>query len=76
MTSDRKPFFSIIVPCCDVEPYIKECLMSVKKQPFKNRECLIGIETSKDKTEEVIRELTANDDRFKIFTSLDRKSVV
>jgi len=42
--------------------------MSVKKQPFKNWECIIGIETSKDKTEEVVRELTANDDRFKIFT--------
>ena len=63
-----KPFFSIIIPCCDVEPYVKECLMSVVNQPFQDWECIIGIEASKDKTEEVIRELTANDSRFRIFT--------
>ena len=63
-----KPFFSIIIPCCDVEPYVKECLDSVTSQSFTNWECLIGIETSKDKTEEVIRKITAGDPRFKIFT--------
>ncbi len=68
MTLAGKPFFSIIVPCCDVEPYVKESLMSVMNQPFQDWECIIGIETSKDKTEEVIRELTANDLRFRIFT--------
>lgn len=63
------PFFSIIVPCCDVEPYIVECLQSVLDQPFQDWECLIGIETSKDRTEEIIREKTAGDPRFRIFTS-------
>ena len=50
-----KPFFSIIVPCCDVEPYVRECLDSVSNQPFTDWECLIGVETSKDKTEEIVR---------------------
>ena len=68
MTLAKKPFFSIIVPCCDVEPYVEECLDSILKQSFQDWECIIGIETSKDKTENVIRELTANDDRFRIFT--------
>jgi glycosyltransferase involved in cell wall biosynthesis len=63
-----KPFFSIIVPCCDVEPYVKECLMSVINQPFRDWECLIGIETCKDRTEEVIHEIIDGDDRFKVFT--------
>jgi glycosyltransferase involved in cell wall biosynthesis len=62
------PFFSFIVACCDVEPYIEECLRSVLDQPFQDWECLIGIEESKDRTEEVIREMTAGDSRFKIFT--------
>ena len=62
-----KPFFSIIIPCCDVEPYVKECLDSVLKQSFTNWECLLGIETSKDRTEEVIRETIGDDPRFKIF---------
>jgi len=63
-----KPFFSIVIPCCDVEPYVEECLQSVLSQPFQDWECLICIETSKDKTEEVIREKTAGDPRFRFFT--------
>ena len=62
------PFFSIIVPCCDVEPYVRECLDSVLNQPFTDWECLIGVETSKDKTEEIVREYAAKDSRFKVFT--------
>ena len=63
------PFFSFIVPCCDVEPYVEECLQSVLNQSFQDWECILGIETSKDRTEEIIREKTAGDPRFKIFTS-------
>ena len=64
-----KPFFSFVVPCCDVEPYIEECLLSILNQSFQDWECILGIETSKDRTEEIIREKTAGDPRFKIFTS-------
>lgn len=63
-----KPFFSIVVPCCDVEPYVRECLDSVLKQDFADWECAIGIETSKDRTEEIVREYAAKDSRFKVFT--------
>ena len=64
-----KPFFSFAIPCCDVEPYIEECLDSILNQSFQDWECILGIETSKDRTEEIIREKTAGDSRFKIFTS-------
>ena len=67
MTSET-PFFSIIVPCCDVEPYVRECLMSVINQSFKDWECIIGIETCKDRTEDVIHKIIDDDDRFKVFT--------
>ena len=63
-----KPFFSIIVPCCDVERYVRECLDSVLRQPFADWECLLGVETSKDRTEEIVREYAAKDSRFKVFT--------
>ena len=66
--TDAKPFFSLIIPCCDVEPYVRACLDSVLEQSFQSWECLIGVETSKDKTEEVVREYTAKDPRFKMFT--------
>lgn len=63
-----KPFFSFIIPCCDVEKYIRECLDSVLGQSFQNWECLCGVETSKDKTEEIVREYCARDSRINIFT--------
>ena len=63
-----KPFFSIIVPCCDVEQYIRESLDSVLNQPFADWECLIGVETSKDNTEAIAREYASRDSRFKVFT--------
>ena len=69
MTKEMKgPFFSIIVPCCDVEPYVRECLDSVLKQDFADWECILGVEASKDGTEAVVREYAAKDPRFKVFT--------
>ena len=63
-----KPFFSIVMPCCDVEPYIREALDSVMKQSFGDWECICGIEDSKDRTEEVLREIAASEPRIRIFT--------
>ena len=62
------PFLSIVVPCCDVAQYLRECLDSVAGQPFADWECLLGVETSKDNTEEIAREYAAKDPRFKVFT--------
>ena len=63
-----KPFFSIIMPCCDVAQYIRESLDSVMKQSFGSWECICGIEESKDDTEKIIREIAANEPRIRIFT--------
>ena len=63
-----KPFFSIIIPCCDVEPYVRECFESVLNQSFKDWEIVAVVETSKDKTEEIVREYAAKDSRISVFT--------
>ena len=63
-----KPFFSIIIPCCNVEPYIEECLLSILNQSFRDWECILHIETSDDRTEEIIRKRSADDSRFIIVT--------
>jgi len=65
---NEKPFFSAIIPCCDVEPYVRECLDSMLSQEFKSWECLVGVEESKDNTEEIVRAYAAKDPRFKVFT--------
>ena len=62
------PFFTIIVSCCDVAQYLRECLDSIANQPFKDWECLLGVEESKDDTEKIAREYAAKDPRFKVFT--------
>ena len=63
-----KPFFSIVMACCDVEPYIRESLDSVLKQSFTDWECICGIEESKDNTEAVIKEISAKEPRIRFFT--------
>ena len=63
-----RPFFSIIVPCCDVEPYLDECLATVLGQSFADWECILGVETSKDRTEEMVRGYVGRDPRFRMFT--------
>ena len=62
------PFFSIVIPCCDVAPYVRACLDSVLGQSFQDWECLIGVETSKDGTEDIVREYAARDRRLRVFT--------
>ena len=63
-----KPFFSIIMACCDVEPYIREALDSVFGQSFGDWECICGIEESKDNTEAIIREIAEKEPRIRVFT--------
>ena len=63
-----KPFFTIIIPCCDIEPYVRECLESIIRQHFTSWECLAVVETSRDRTEAVVREIAAKDSRIQVFT--------
>lgn len=63
-----KPYFSIVIPCCDVELYLRECLESVLGQAFTDWECLLWVEASKDRTEEIAREFEANEERIRVFT--------
>ena len=63
-----KPFFSIIMSCCDVEQYVRECLDSVLGQTFADWECIVGIEESRDRTEEIVSKYAAKDPRIKVFT--------
>ena len=62
-----EPIFSIIVPCCDVAPYVRECLHSVLNQTFAEWECIAVVEDSLDDTERIVREIAAADGRFKVF---------
>ena len=62
------PFFSVVVPCCDVESYLRECLDSLLAQPCGDWECLLEVEDSKDATEVLARSYAAGDARFRVYT--------
>ena len=66
--SSSAPFFSIVLPCCDVAPYVAECFESVFAQPFSDWEIVAVVETSKDATEEIVRSFAARDPRIRVFT--------
>ena len=63
-----KPLFTIIIPCCDIEPYVKACIESITSQPVPDWECMAIVETTKDGSEAVVRKLAAGNSRIKVLT--------
>jgi glycosyltransferase involved in cell wall biosynthesis len=59
---------SIIVPCYNVENYVYNALESVYNQTYKNWECLVINDGSKDNTIEQIKPWIEKDSRFKFYT--------
>ncbi len=64
---DRTPFFTIALSCCNVAPYLGECLDSIVSQPFGDWECVVWCEESDDGTLAIVRERAARDPRFRVF---------
>ncbi len=64
--SNSAPFFSIIVPACNVADYIAELIASVKAQTFTDFECICVVEESTDGTLALIQSLIADDRRFAV----------
>jgi len=60
------PFFSVVIPLYNKEPYIKDSLQSVLQQEFEDFEIIIINDGSTDKSPEIIRGF--KDDRIKIFS--------
>lgn len=56
---------SIIVPCYNRAVYLPEALQSVLNQTYTNWECIIVNDGSTDNTEEIVKEWTHRDFRFK-----------
>ena len=61
------PFFSIIIPVCNVAPYLRECLDSVVSQTFKDWEVICVDDGSTDGSGEILDEYAAKDWRIKVF---------
>lgn len=66
-TNDEFNFFvSIIVPAYNVEKYISKCLSSILNQTFLNIEVIVVNDGSKDKTRQLLDEISNSDKRIKV----------
>lgn len=62
------PKVSILVPCYNVEKYLKQCLESIVNQTLKDIEIICINDGSKDSTLEILREYEAKDKRIKVIS--------
>ena len=62
------PKVSILVPCYNVEKYVRQCLDSVVNQTLKDIEIICINDGSKDSTPEILQEYAAKDKRVKVIS--------
>lgn len=60
------PFFSILIPAYNVEPYISKCLDSIIRQDFADWECIVIDDGSTDRTNQICSEYAETDNRIKV----------
>ena len=68
---NQQPFFSIIVPCYNVEKYLSYAIDSVLNQPFSNWELVLINDGSTDDTKNIIEDYTHKDARIKAIHKLN-----
>ena len=60
------PRFSIVIPVCDVAPYLRECLDSVLAQTFADWEAVCVDDGSTDGSGAILDEYASMDERFRV----------
>lgn len=68
----NNPLVSIVIPCYNVENYVKECLDSVINQTYKNIEIVCVDDGSSDNTLRILRKYRETDDRIIIVSQSNR----
>ena len=62
---------SVLVPCCNVSAFVRECLESIVGQTLKEIEIICINDGSTDNTLDIIQEFAARDSRIRV---LDKKN--
>lgn len=59
------PTITVIIPVYNVQDYIERCIKSIKDQTYKQYECIIVDDGSKDNSKQLIQDIIQSDARFK-----------
>ena len=70
------PKISIIIGTFNAEFYIKNAILSIQNQNFKDIEIIIVDDASKDNTVTIIKELMKNDKRIELFQNQENKGTL
>ena len=65
--------FKIVVPMYNVEKWVKNTINTIKKQSYRNFECVIIDDISTDSSYSVVKELIKDDDRFELIKNTEKK---
>jgi glycosyltransferase involved in cell wall biosynthesis len=64
---EKQPFLSVVLPVYNTAPYLKEAVYSILHQTITDFEVVIVNDGSTDNSEEIIRELLAEDSRLSYY---------
>jgi len=64
--SYKYPLVTVVIPLYNEKRFVADCLISIKKQTYKNLECLIINDCSTDNSAEIATNIIAQDRRFRI----------
>lgn len=64
MCSDSDTLVTVIVPICNVEKYLNQCLSSIAAQTHKSLEVLCINDGSTDSSQDIVDQFVINDNRF------------
>ena len=62
-----KPLISILIPVYNVEAFVKEAVLSICNQTYKNIEIIVVDDCSTDNTYNIVAELAIIDPRIRLY---------
>jgi glycosyltransferase involved in cell wall biosynthesis len=69
------PLVSILIPVCNLEPYVEQAIGSAQAQTYPNIEILVHDDGSTDRTVEIVQRLAEGDPRIRLSRSPSNQGV-